>query len=336
MPTDSERYSRQIRFAPIGAAGQEWLASATVLVVGCGALGTAVLDQIVRAGVGTVRLVDRDFVEASNLQRQGLYDEADAATCTPKALAAAARLARVNSAVRLEPQVAEVGPRTIRALVAGCSLVIDGTDNFRTRHLINEACVEARIPWIYGACVGAYGVSLPIVPGDGPCLACLQDQLPGPGETPTCDTAGVIAPIVQLVAAWQVAEALKLLTGQAPRRELWSCDLWRNTFQHVAVTSWRDPACSVCGPHPTWPQLSAPVDPTIVLCGRDSVQLTGVPFSLAVLRERVGAALVASNAYLVRWRDGERLVTAFRDGRLLVQGVADGAAARAVVDRWLG
>jgi hypothetical protein len=177
---------------------------------------------------------------------------------------------------------------------------------------------------------------LPILPGDGPCLACLQDQLPGPGETPTCDTAGVIAPIVQLVAAWQVAEALKILTGQAPRRELWTCDLWRNTFQHVAVTSWRDPACPVCGPHPSWPQLSAPVDPAIVLCGRDSVQLTGVPFSLAVVRERVGAALVAGNDYLVRWRDGERLVTAFRDGRLLVQGVADGAAARAVVDRWLG
>lgn len=331
-----DRYSRQIRFAPIGAAGQQRIAAATVLVVGCGALGTAILDQLVRAGVGTVRLIDRDFVEASNLQRQGLFDEADAAACTPKAVAAAARLARINAQVCLLPEVGEVTARNVARLVAGADVVLDGTDNFRTRHLLNEACVQAGVPWIYGACVGAYGLSLAIRPGVTPCLACLQDQLPGPGETPTCDTVGVVAPIVQLVAAWQVTDALRLITGRAPRAELWTCDLWADTFQRVAVASWRDPACPVCGPQPTWPLLSAPMDVAVTLCGRDSVQVSGVPLDLVQLVARLGADVIAANDHLVRWRDGERRLTAFRDGRILVQGVADGAAARAVIDRWLG
>ncbi len=333
-PAD-DRYSRQIRFAPIGVDGQKRISAATVLVVGCGALGTAILDQLVRAGVGTVRLVDRDFVEPSNLQRQSLFDEADAAACTPKAIAAAARLRRINASVRLEPEVADVTTRTIRRLISGVAVVLDGTDNFRTRHVVNEACVEARIPWIYGACVGAYGLSLTIIPGQTPCLACLQDQLPGAGETPTCDTVGVIAPIVQQVAAWQVADALRLLIGAPPRAELWTCDLWADTFQRVAVTSWRDPHCAVCGPQPTFPLLSAPPAVAITLCGRDSVQLSGPPLDLAILAARLPAVL-AANDYLIRWADGERRVTAFRDGRILVQGVSDGAAARAVVDRWLG
>lgn len=330
------RYSRQERFAPIGAAGQARIRAASVAVVGCGALGTAALDQLVRAGVGRVRLIDRDFVEPSNLQRQGLYDEADAAASTPKAVAAAARLARINSEIALEPVVAEVGPRNVERLVAGTHLVIDGTDNFRTRHLLNEACVRARIPWIYGACVGSYGLSVAITPGTGPCFACLQDQLPGPGETPTCDTAGVIAPIVQLVASFQVAEAIKILTGHPSRRELWTCDLWADRFQHVDVSRWRDPDCAVCGPDATFPRLSAPADAAVTLCGRDSVQLTGPALDLTALRARLGPALTTGNDWLVRWRDGERSLTAFRDGRVLVQGVADGPAARAVADRWLG
>ena len=334
MSTD-ERYSRQIRFAPIGVTGQQRIAAATVLVVGCGALGTAILDQLVRAGVGTVRLVDRDFVEASNLQRQSLFDEADAAACTPKAIAAASRLARINHTVRLQPEVVDVTARTITRLVAGADVVLDGTDNFRTRHLINEACVRANIPWIYGACVGAYGLSLAIRPGVSPCLACLQDQLPGPGETPTCDTVGVVAPIVQQVAAWQVADALRILTGRAPRAELWTCDLWADTFQRVAVTSWRDPSCNVCGQTPSYPLLSAPAEVAVTLCGRDSVQIVGPALDLGTLAARLPERL-AVNDYLIRWRDGERLITAFRDGRILVQGVADGAAARAVIDRWLG
>ncbi len=330
------RYSRQERFAPIGFSGQQRLGQATVVVIGCGALGTAQLDQLVRAGVGTLRFIDRDFVDASNLQRQGLYDEADAAACTPKAIAAATRLARINRQVRLEPVVAELGPRNVEQLIAGADVVLDGTDNFRTRHLLNEACVRAGIAWIYGACVGSYGLSLAIQPGLTPCLACIQDQLPGPGETPTCDTSGVIAPIVHLVAAWQVADALRLLTGATPRRRLWTCDLWTDHFQHVDVSTWRDPACAVCGPAPTWPRLSERSAPAIVLCGRDTVQVSCVALDLKALPTRVGAALIAANDHLVRWRDGERLITAFRDGRVLVQGVADGRSARATIDRWLG
>ncbi len=336
-PVADDRYSRQIRFAPIGPAGQERLRRAFVVVVGCGALGTVLLDQLARAGVGRIRCIDRDFVEPSNLQRQSLYDEDDAAQCRPKAIAAADRLGRINRRITIEPLVTEVDARNVERLIAGADLVLDGCDNFRTRHLLNEACQRARIPWIYGACVGSYGVSLPIVPGAGPCLRCLQDQLPGPGETPTCDTAGVIGPIVHLVAAQQAAEALKLLVGAAVRHELWTCDLWTGQQQRVGVRGWRDPACAVCGPAPTWPALHAPVEADITLCGRDLVQIRlGRELDLSALAQRLGDAATIRNDHLVRWRDGERTATAFRDGRVLVQGVADGAQARTLVDRWLG
>ena len=333
----NDRYSRQLRFGPIGPAGQERLGAATVVVVGCGALGTVILDQVARAGVGTIRCIDRDFVEPSNLQRQSLYDEADAAASRPKAEAAAARLRAVNAAITVVPVVAEVGSRSVERLIAGATVVLDGTDNFRTRHLLNEAGHRAKIPWIYGACVGSYGLSLTITPGEGPCLACLQDQLPGPGETPTCDTAGIIAPAVHQVAAWQVAEALKLIVGAAPCRDLRSADLWAGSHRRVAVGGWRDPACPVCGPTPTYPLLSSPDDPTVVLCGRDAVQVTRpAVIDPVALAERLGSVVLTANAWLVRWREGAMTLTAFADGRVLVQGVADPAAARAAVDRWLG
>ncbi len=333
----TDRYSRQVRFTPIGAAGQERLSKATAVVVGCGALGTVILDQLARAGVGTIRCIDRDFVEPSNLQRQSLYDEADAAACRPKAEAAAARLRAVNGAITIEPVVAEVGSRTVERLVAGATVVLDGTDNFRTRHLLNEACQRARIPWIYGACVGSYGLSLTIIPGHGPCLACLQDQLPGPGETPTCDTAGIIAPAVHQVAAWQVAEALKVLVGAPPCQDLRSADLWAGTHRRVAVAGWRDPACLVCGPTPQFPLLSSADDPAVILCGRDAVQISRfADLDPVALAARLGHAVLMANPWLVRWRDGAATLTAFADGRVLVQGVADPAAARTLVDRWLG
>lgn len=331
----ADRYSRQVRFAPIGAAGQARLRAARVAVVGVGALGTVVAEQLARAGVGLLRLIDRDFVEPSNLNRQSLYDEADARACLPKAVAAARRLALINAEVALEPLVAEVGPRSAERLLAGVDLVLDGGDSFRLRHLVNEACCRSRIPWVYGACVGAYGCSLPITPGQGPCLACLQDVLPDAGDTPTCDTAGIIAPAAHLVAAWQVAEALKLLTGAAPRRELWACDLWAGRFQRLALADARDPACRACGERADFPYLSAPADPTVVLCGREAVQVTRAqPCDLAALAARVQAAL--ANDHLVRWHDGETQLTAFRDGRVVVQGVTTPEAARALVDRWLG
>ncbi len=335
---DALRYSRQVRFAPIGAAGQQRLARARVLVLGCGALGAAVAEQLCRAGVGALRLVDRDFVEASNLQRQSLYDEEDARLARPKAVAAAARLARVNGACALEALVADVQATNIAELLAGCDLAVDGTDNFPTRHLLNEACCRARIPWIYGACVGAYGVSLPIVPGETPCLRCLQDELPAAGDSPTCDSVGIIAPAVQMVAAWQVAEALKLLVGDRPavRTQLWASDLWVGTFQRLEVAHWRDPRCLACGPAPTYPLLNGGVPASAVLCGRDAVQVMRGAVDLGRLRAQLGPALVIANEHLVRWADGDITATCFRDGRVIVQGVADVAAARAFCDRWLG
>lgn len=333
-----DRHDRQERFAPIGRAGQERLRAARVLVLGCGALGSACAELLGRAGVGALRLVDRDVVERSNLQRQALFDEDDAREGRPKAVAAARRLAAIDPTLRLEPLVTEARASTIAGLVAGCDLAIDGTDNFATRHLLNEACVRARIPWVYGACVGAYGCAAALVPYETPCLRCLQDQLPGAGESPTCDTAGIIGPAVQLVAAWQVAEALKLLVGDRAslRGELWTTDLWANTRQQLRLAPWRDPACAVCGPAPTWPALSTPDDAAVTLCGRDAVQVRRQPGDLAAVRGLVADRVVTANEYLVRWRDGAVTGTCFRDGRVLVQGIGDPVAARAFCDRWLG
>jgi molybdopterin/thiamine biosynthesis adenylyltransferase len=333
-----DRYSRQIRFAPIGASGQSRIAAARVAVVGCGALGTAIAEQLCRAGVGSLRLIDRDFVEWSNLQRQSLFGEDDARRSLPKAVAAAERLRSVNSTCVVEPLVEDMRAANAEHLLAGVDLVLDGCDNFPTRHLVNEVCCKLGTPWIYGACVGSYGLSAPIIPGRTPCLRCLQDELPGAGETPTCDTAGIIPPAVQLVAAWQVAEALKLLVGDldAVRYELWASDLWRGTFQRLRLDGWRQPACAVCGDEPRYPLLRAGDEAVVVLCGRDAVQVRRGAVDLPQLAVRLGPALVLANDHLVRWRDGTLTATCFRDGRVLVQGVGDAAAARTFCDRWLG
>lgn len=335
---NGDRYSRQVRFAPIGAAGQSRITAARVAVVGCGALGTAIAEQLCRAGVGFLRLIDRDFVEWSNLQRQSLFSEEDARRVAPKAVAAAERLRAVNGACDVEPLVEDLRAANAERLLAGVGLVLDGCDNFPTRHLINEVCCKQGTPWIYGACVGSYGLSAAILPGQTPCLRCLQDELPGAGETPTCDTAGIIPPAVHLVAAWQVAEALKLLSGDraAVRRELWASDLWQGTFQRLRLDGWRRPDCPVCGAAPTYPLLCAGDDAAVVLCGRDAVQIRRPGVDLPRLAGRLGSSLVVANAHLVRWRDGSITATCFADGRVIVQGVADAAAARSLCDRWLG
>lgn len=335
---DLERYSRQVRFAPIAAAGQERLARARVAVVGCGALGAAAAEALCRAGIGALRLIDRDFLEASNLQRQGLYSEADATRALPKAVAAGQRLHAVNSACAIEVLVDDLRAANAQRLLAGVDLVIDGTDNFPTRHLVNEACCRSRTPWVFGACVGAYGLSLPILPGDGPCLRCLQDQLPAVGDGPTCDTAGIIGPAVQMVAAWQVAEALKILVGayDRVRRELWACDLWAGTFQRLGLVGARDPACAACSPQATWPLLTAGDAAAVTLCGRDAVQIPGrTAVDLAGLAKRLGPVLVTANDHLVRWTSDGLSGTCFRDGRVIVHGTPDPARARAFRDRWV-
>lgn len=335
----TDRYSRQTRFAPIGQAGQDRLAKSRVVIVGCGALGTVVAEQLARSGVGFLRLIDRDFVDESNLQRQSLFSEEDARQALPKTVAAKAALHRINSGVSVQAIVADLDAGNVVKLIDGCDLVIDGCDNFHSKHVLNDACCKLGMSWIYGACVGSYGLSMPIVPGDTACLHCVQDQLPGPGESPTCDTAGVIAPIVHVVAAWQVAEALKLLIGAAKdlRRELWTTDLWRGTFQRLSTRSWRDPECASCGAHPTFPHLQDTVVKAVTLCGREALQIwrDAAP-DLERLRQRLGATLVVGNEYLVRWRDGRLSGTCFRDGRVIVHGTADLAQARSFCDRYLG
>jgi molybdopterin/thiamine biosynthesis adenylyltransferase len=339
MSDYEQRYSRQIRFPAIGLAGQRRLAQMRVLVLGCGALGAASAEIMCRAGLGSIRLVDRDFVELSNLQRQSLYTEDDAHRCLPKAVAAAEHLRAINSACGIEPVIADARASTIGDLIAECDLVLDGTDNFPTRHLINEACCRQGIPWVYGACVGAYGVCMPIVPQVTPCLRCIQDQLPGVGESPTCDSAGIVGAIVHIVAGWQSAEAIKFLVGGAAaiRHELWASDVWAGTFQHLQTSGWKDAGCSACGESPSYPVLSAGDQTAIVLCGRDTIQLQrAAEADLIQVRQQVGTAVLLMNEYLVRWQDGDLVGTCFRNGRVLVQGTADAAVARAFCDRWLG
>lgn len=333
----SDRHSRQERFAAIGTSGQERLRASQVVIIGVGALGSAVAELLLRAGVGRLRLIDRDVVETSNLQRQALYDDQDAREGRPKAQAAAAHLRAIDPECVLEAIAGEFTATAAGTMLADCAVAIDGLDSFPARHLLNEACCRAEIPWIHGAVLGAYGVSLPVLPGETACLRCLQDDIPAAADNPTCDTAGVIGPIVRLVAAWQAAEALKILVGDraAVRRELWSCDLWSNRQQQIRLP--RDPHCRACGANADYPALAAGDEPAIVLCGRQAVQVRRAPpGDLARLAARLGPAVVTMNEVFVRFRDGHVIATCFADGRVLVQGLGDPVQARALCDRWLG
>jgi molybdopterin-synthase adenylyltransferase len=330
----SSRHDRQERFVPIGASGQARIRAARVAVVGCGALGSAAAEMLARGGVGHLRLIDRDVVEPTNLQRQSLYAESDVGQA--KAVAAAAAITRIDAAVTCDVRVADLQPSSALTLLADVDLVIDGADNFPVRHLVNEVCCLRGTPWVHGACIGAYGVSFPVLPGDTACLACVQGPPPVAGGGDTCDSAGIIAPAVHLVAAWQVTEALKILVGDrtAVRRDLVASDLWTGRHHRIALT--RDPDCPACGANATRPHLAAGDDPAVVLCGRDAVQIRVGPVDLAALAIRLAGRTSAANAWLVRWEAEGRTLTCFRDGRVLVQGVADAAAARTAVDRWLG
>src|SRR5947209_9351769 len=243
-----ERYSRQILFNGIGAEGQARLRAARALVVGCGALGSAQVEALARAGVGSLRVADRDFVEASNLQRQTMFSERDARARLPKAIACARRVAEINSDVTVEAEVLDVHQGNVERLIADCALVLDGTDNFATRYLVNDACVKHQVNWIYGAAVGAYGVTMTIRPHISPCLRCIFTETPPAASAPTCDTAGVIMPIINIVAAVQVSEALKLLTGQDAllHGSLMQFDVWRNEWRRIKLNS-PSPDCQTCG-----------------------------------------------------------------------------------------
>lgn len=329
-------------FPKIGPDGQRKLGERHVLIVGAGALGSASAETLVRAGAGTVTLVDRDFVEASNLQRQQLYSEKDALLRLPKAAAAKARLERINPDIDIRAVVADVTIPEIEELAQGVDVILDGTDNFETRLLINDVSQKRGIPWIYGACVGSYGLTFTIVPGRTPCLHCLLETMPSGGAT--CDTGGIIAPAAQMVAAYQTSEALKLLVDdrEALHGKLISFDLWTGAHAAIRVESLQKPGCPSCGEHRTYPYLQpANQSRTAVLCGRDTVQIrppASVRRDLKELARRLSrqGGEVKENPYLVSFAAGECRLTVFWDGRVLVHGTKDIAKAKSLYHRYLG
>lgn len=338
MTEQEDRYSRQVLFAPIGDEGQSKLANGVVCIVGMGALGTVLASHMVRAGVGRVRLIDRDYVERSNLQRQMLYDEDDAAQSLPKVVAAENKLKKINSDVTLEKVFADVTPGNAEHLLKGMDLVLDGTDNFQTRFLLNDACYSAGIPFIYGGAVGSRGMSAVFVPGSTPCLRCLIPSADSGGET--CDTVGVISPVVDIVASYQSVEALKWLVGdrESRRETLLSFDVWNNHLHELKPVPAK-PDCPCCGLK-TYPALRREEETLLSLCGRESIQIAGhEPFDLNAWTEKLAPAArtVKANPYLIRAElaEGGRLVL-FEDGRVLVQGTDDPVRARSLYARYIG
>jgi molybdopterin-synthase adenylyltransferase len=339
-----DRYSRQMLFLPIGPEGQAKLHEARVAIVGMGALGTVLANHMVRAGVGFVRLIDRDFVETSNLQRQMLYDEADAAGSSPKAVAAAARLRAANSQVAVEPVVADLNATNAEELLTDVQLILDGTDNFAVRFLINDVSLKHGIPWIYGGAVSSRGVSLTVVPGETPCLRCLFGQPPAQGTTETCDTAGVIGPIIHTVASHQATEAMKLLVGahEQRNRRMVHWDLWYNQYSAVDVSKARKADCPCCA-EGRYEYLEAYMheDTLQTLCGRNSVQIQPVRPSALSLKEWAERLRplgeVELNPFLLKFRlDDEITFVLFEGGRMLVQGTDDPVLAKSLYSRYIG
>ncbi len=334
----SERYSRQVLFAGIGPQGQQRIGQSHVALVGVGATGAAAASLLARAGVGRLTLIDRDFVEESNLQRQVLFDEADARESLPKAEAARRKIALFNSEIQVESHVADLAPGNIHALLGDAQLVLDATDNFETRYLLNDYAIEQSKPWIYAAAVGAYAVTMNILPGQTACLACLFPEPPG-GTVETCDTAGILNTAVNMAASIEVAEALKYLTGQPERmrRSLLSIDQWSNEWSEVKTAHPR-PDCQVCAAR-DFRHLRGEGRPHITLCGRNSVQIHehARPVDFAELATRLRPhGDVRSNSMLLRFQRGEHTLTVFQDGRAIIQGTTDVGLARSLYARFIG
>jgi molybdopterin/thiamine biosynthesis adenylyltransferase len=333
-----ERYSRQILFRGVGAEGQKRLAAARVVVVGCGATGSAVASLLARAGVGTIRIVDRDYVEPSNLQRQTLFDESDARESLPKAVAAAKRIAAFNSQIVVEPQVADLTPANADLLLAGAELILDGTDNFETRYLMNDYALKHGVPWIYAAAVGSYGITLNVLPGETACLACVFPDSPQ-GTFETCETAGILNPAVNLVASIEAAEALKILVGARDqvRRTLLSYDVWTNERAEIQAGA-PHAGCRVCDAH-DFVHLRGEGRPHITLCGRNSVQIheRHRPVDFAEMDSRLKAhGTVRHNDFVLKfWREPYEM-TLFPDGRAIIKGTTDTGVARSLYARFVG
>jgi len=335
-----DRYARQVLLPQIGPKGQRRLRDASVVLVGCGALGTVIADGLVRAGIGHLRVIDRDVVELNNLQRQVLFDEEDVASGLPKAIAAARKLTCVNSEVQIEPIVADVTPRNIERLIEGADAVVDGTDNFETRYLINDACLKHNLPWVYGGVIATYGATTTFLPHRTPCLRCLLAEMPAPGSVPTCDTAGVLGPAVNVIASLEVVQTLKLLTDQVTLPpSLIFVDVWENMWEAVPLQK-GERVCPACD-EGRYEFLRARKGHRVVeLCGQGTFQITprrreAIPLTKLAKRLReIGS--VFQNEYLLRLEVAPYELTIFADGRTLVKGAKDEAEARGIYARYVG
>lgn len=339
----AERYSRQMRFPGIGQDGQARLAAGRAALVGCGALGTVIANHLVRAGVGLVRIIDRDFIELHNLQRQVLFDEQDVADGLPKAEAAARKLRLVNSGVAVEPVVTDVDRTNVQALCGDVDVILDGSDNFEVRYLVNDAAVKLAKPWVYGGCIGSLGQTMTILPGETPCLRCVFEAAPGPGEAATCETAGVVAPAVSVVASLQAAEALKLLAGRrdAVNRELVYIDVWENTYKKIKIAGLKGKVdCPCCGRGKFEWLDGEHGATTTTLCGRNAVQVSQrapSPLRFAELAEQLRLlGAVTFNRFLLKFEVENYRFTVFPDGRAIIQGTDNPDKARTLYAQYIG
>lgn len=335
-----DRYSRQTLFKPIGKEGQERLRASSVALIGCGALGSTLANNLCRAGIGRLLIADRDYIELNNLQRQILFDEDDIEHRLPKAVAAAQKLRRINSDVTIEALVEDINADGIESLVQGVDLVLDATDNFATRYLLNDACVKYGRPWIYSGVIASYGVTLNIIPGDTPCLRCIYPEMPLPGTTATCDTAGILNGIVGAITGVVSTEALKiLLKSDKVSRDMFWMDVWENTSERIELP--RYPDCPTCGQHHyEFLDMSQGTDSTS-LCGRDAVQVRsgkrGHSINLPDLAERLRpVGQVSYNSYLLRLLVDGYDVTVFPDARAIIKGTDNEMVARSIYARYIG
>jgi molybdopterin/thiamine biosynthesis adenylyltransferase len=333
-----DRYSRQVLFPGIGADGQRRLIASRIAVVGCGATGSAIGSLLARAGVGTIRIIDRDYVESSNLQRQSLFDEADAAESLPKAIAASRKISAFNSQITVESKISDLIPSNVEDLMDGMELILDGTDNFETRYLLNDYAVKHSVPWIYTAAVGSYGITLNFLPNRTACLACIFPDSPR-GTVETCETAGILNSAVNLAASIASTEALKILIGaeEKIRRTLLSFDVWENERTEISAAR-SNPECRVCG-HREFIHLAGDGRPHITLCGRNSVQIheRNRPIDLAEMNDRLTPhGKVRRNDFVLKfWREPYEM-TLFPDGRAIIKGTTDKAIARSLYAKYVG
>jgi len=335
-PRDRERYSRQILFQSVGETGQLRLLGARVAVVGCGALGSFQAGALARAGVGSLRIVDRDYVELSNLQRQWLFDQCDVEQALPKSVAAAQRLGTINSDIRIEPVVADLTPGNVEELLGESDLILDGTDNFETRYLINDYAVSHSLPWIYGAAVGSYGISMAVMPGKTACLRCVYPD-PPPGSQPTCETAGVLGSVTALIASLQVSEAIKILCTGDTSRKITTADVWTGEIRQISEPG-PQPQCPACGLR-QFPYMNGEHRAPVSLCGQNAVQIheRSRPLDLRELAERLAPlGHVRANEFALRFEAAPYLLTIFPDGRAIVKGTTDVGVARSLYARYIG